>query len=401
MESYTGSDSTALGDAVFRTFFFDDHCQQPIPEENQMHMTYDFGPGSLSDNIIPTLYSSSVSDAALSLTENLPYQPWFSLHDLQKNSLFAQSMAQAYQFTDNHPITQSDDVISAPCAPLIPISSQDSIQNGEDGVVEALLSSVHCDPLIPISSQNSIPSGEDGIVEALLSSKFNRSHITHESSSHSDLLATSLMQYDALYNTCSQNLFTPVDRIAHRTGFIKPTESSQCSSFRKWGKHLPPTARSFRTEGAINSYSPKYVLRIRLPKLAEKMQQQALRSTRTGTSVVNSAGTQASSHWQAASVDVHRISSGNSSGNYHQQQKNETNDLTATSHMYAERRRRKRQRECFTKLRTLVPNIRKKDKVTVLEHAITFIKELQNKVDELETLISLKDELLAGNLGSL
>ncbi|KAH7428683.1 hypothetical protein KP509_09G011800 [Ceratopteris richardii] len=124
------------------------------------------------------------------------------------------------------------------------------------------------------------------------------------------------------------------------------------------------------------------------------MQQQALRSAQTGTSVVNGAGTQASSHRQPASVDVHSISSGNSSGNYHQQQKDETNDLTATSHMYTERRRRKRQRECFTKLRTLVPNIRKKDKVTtVVEHAITFIKELQNKVDKLETLISLKDEV--------
>ncbi|KAH7428682.1 hypothetical protein KP509_09G011700 [Ceratopteris richardii] len=400
MESYTGSNSTALGDAVFRTFVFDDNRQQPILDESQMHMTYDFGPCPLSDNTIPTLYSSSVSDAALSLTENLPYQQWFSLHDLQKNSLFAQSMAQAYQFTDNHPITQSDDVTPAPCAPLIPISSQDSIQNEEDGVVEALLSSVHCDPLTPISSQNSIQSGDDGIV-ALLSSKFNRSHVTHESSSNRDLLVTSLMQYDALHNTCSQNLFTPVERIAHRTGFIKPPESSQCSNFRKWGKHLPPTARSFRTEGAINSYSPKHVLRIRLPKLAEKMQQQALRTARTGTSVVNGAGTQASSHWQAASIDVHSISSGDSSGNYHQQQKNETNDLTATSHMYAERRRRKRQRECFSKLRTLVPSITKKDKVTVLEHAITFIKESQNKVDELETLISLKDELLAGNLGSL
>ncbi|KAH7387944.1 hypothetical protein KP509_16G050000 [Ceratopteris richardii] len=368
MESFTDSDSIGVEGAAIRTSV-DYYCQQPALDESQIHMTHDFGSGPLSESTITTLYSCPVSDAASSLLGNLHFQPTLSLHDQQKNSFFAQPMAQAYEFTDNHPMTQSDTMLSVRYTPVIPMGSQNTIQSG--------------------------------LVESLPSSEFGRSNITHDQySAHSHLLATPSIQYDSLDNVCSHDSFPCLDRIGHRMGFNKPAESTQCSSFRKWGKHLLPTATTFRTGGPINRCSLKYVLRIHLPKLAEKMQQQALRTARTGAVVADCAGARTTQHCQAGPVGVHSISSGNMNDKHYQPRKNEVDDLIATNHMYAERRRRKRQRECFEELRTLVPNIKKRDKVTILEHAIKFIKELQNKVDDLERLISLKEALLAGNLGN-
>lgn len=53
-------------------------------------------------------------------------------------------------------------------------------------------------------------------------------------------------------------------------------------------------------------------------------------------------------------------------------------------HMMKERTRRGKQNESFNTLRTLLPTLRKKDKVTVLEHTVNYVKQLQDRVEELE-----------------
>lgn len=55
----------------------------------------------------------------------------------------------------------------------------------------------------------------------------------------------------------------------------------------------------------------------------------------------------------------------------------------AKQHMIAERKRRRRQSESFRELKSLVPSIIKKDKVTILEHTLHHLKQLQDSVDEL------------------
>ncbi|KAH7428675.1 hypothetical protein KP509_09G011200 [Ceratopteris richardii] len=150
----------------------------------------------------------------------------------------------------------------------------------------------------------------------------------------------------------------------------------------------------------LNRCSPQHESRTQLPKVAEKLQQQNLTTALKGELVASSAGRRGVQPQPVKSLDADCISSENSSGDdHHHQQDKEMNDLAAINHMYAERRRRKRQRECFAELRKLVPNIRKRDNVTVLEHTIIFIKELQSKAAELERLYSLKYELLATDLG--
>ncbi|KAG0622109.1 hypothetical protein M758_3G072800 [Ceratodon purpureus] len=59
-------------------------------------------------------------------------------------------------------------------------------------------------------------------------------------------------------------------------------------------------------------------------------------------------------------------------------------DEAAVNHMMAERRRRVKQKENFTALRRLVPIISKADKASTLLDAITYLKHLQNQIQELE-----------------
>ncbi|KAH7428562.1 hypothetical protein KP509_09G007100 [Ceratopteris richardii] len=367
MESFTGSDPIDAGSALFRASFADYYCQQPIRKQNQIYMTYDSLPALLSDSTCPLLYSSSASD----FVSSLPRDPFhLSFHDPQmSHDLFAQPAAQVYQFTNNNHISRSEGAVSGYHAPIIPTDSQNDIANA--------------------------------VIEAPVSSQLNRSHISHEPSVHIHSLANSIMQVNPLVDTYSHDIFTPVGRIDHRMDFDKPTDVPQCSNFQKWGRQSPTTAETSTMRGTLNMCSPKYVLRMHLPMLAEKMQQQASKAALPCALVTNGIGTGATQHRQVVSVDSDSISSGNSSGDHHQQQRNDVNDLAAINHMYAERRRRKRQRDCFAELRTIVPNIKKRDKVAVLEHTITFIKELQRKVDELERLHSLRDELLTGDVGML
>ncbi|CAN4079847.1 unnamed protein product [Withania somnifera] len=58
--------------------------------------------------------------------------------------------------------------------------------------------------------------------------------------------------------------------------------------------------------------------------------------------------------------------------------------LQAQDHVLAERKRRERLTQCFIALSTLIPNLKKLDKATVLEDAIKYIKELEEQVKTLE-----------------
>lgn len=58
-------------------------------------------------------------------------------------------------------------------------------------------------------------------------------------------------------------------------------------------------------------------------------------------------------------------------------------DLTAVNHMIAERKRRRKEAECYRALRNLVPDVAKKDKVALLEQSVVYLKQLENRVSEL------------------
>ncbi|KAF3448573.1 hypothetical protein FNV43_RR09286 [Rhamnella rubrinervis] len=59
-------------------------------------------------------------------------------------------------------------------------------------------------------------------------------------------------------------------------------------------------------------------------------------------------------------------------------------DEIGMSHALSERRRREKLNERFTILKSLVPSIGKDDKVSILDDAIEYVKELERKVEELE-----------------
>ncbi|KAF5798774.1 putative transcription factor bHLH family [Helianthus annuus] len=68
------------------------------------------------------------------------------------------------------------------------------------------------------------------------------------------------------------------------------------------------------------------------------------------------------------------------------------NHRQAQEHILAERKRREKLTQRFVSLSTLLPEIKKMDKATVLEDASKYIKHLQNRVKELEeTSISGKN----------
>ncbi|KAI3704599.1 hypothetical protein L1987_74824 [Smallanthus sonchifolius] len=70
------------------------------------------------------------------------------------------------------------------------------------------------------------------------------------------------------------------------------------------------------------------------------------------------------------------------------------NHRQAQEHILAERKRREKLTQRFISLSALLPEIKKMDKATVLEDASKYIKQLQNRVKELEeTLISEKNTI--------
>ncbi|KAI3760989.1 hypothetical protein L1987_51393 [Smallanthus sonchifolius] len=66
------------------------------------------------------------------------------------------------------------------------------------------------------------------------------------------------------------------------------------------------------------------------------------------------------------------------------------NNIQAQDHVLAERKRREKLNQHFISLSALLPNLKKMDKASVLEDASNYIKELQDRVMELEGLSSTK-----------
>ncbi|KAI7736457.1 hypothetical protein M8C21_011852 [Ambrosia artemisiifolia] len=66
------------------------------------------------------------------------------------------------------------------------------------------------------------------------------------------------------------------------------------------------------------------------------------------------------------------------------------NPIQVQDHVLAERKRREKLAQRFIALSSLLPDLKKMDKATVLEDAANYIQELQNRVKELEGLSTLK-----------
>ncbi|KAL4582385.1 hypothetical protein LXL04_006932 [Taraxacum kok-saghyz] len=66
------------------------------------------------------------------------------------------------------------------------------------------------------------------------------------------------------------------------------------------------------------------------------------------------------------------------------------NPFQAQDHVLAERRRREKLNQHFVSISSLLPNLKKMDKASVLEDASNYIKQLQSRVKELEGLSGAK-----------
>ncbi|KAH9602825.1 hypothetical protein KSS87_020320, partial [Heliosperma pusillum] len=60
-------------------------------------------------------------------------------------------------------------------------------------------------------------------------------------------------------------------------------------------------------------------------------------------------------------------------------------EVPNTNHVLAERRRREKVNERFSTLRSLIPTRSKADKISILDDTITYLKELERKVEDLES----------------
>ncbi|KAH7445591.1 hypothetical protein KP509_01G016400 [Ceratopteris richardii] len=299
----------------------------------------------------PTLYGASEADI-LSLPRNLFDQAMASPHNFQPSSLFPQTTSEVYQFTDRHVM----------CPP------QPQYVGDRYGFRDDVFSVDHA-PAIASCPGNT----PNAPLEAVVNTNINNINVVHYPLHLNHSTSSSFMEFLRLHTEGYGDFLECVDDVAHSVEFTKAREFSQASNFKEWGKHFTPTASSFKKGGITNRCSPKYTLTTVLPRLAQ-----------TTTSLT------------ADRRMDNTTSSAIAIGNHQKHQQlcqNENNDLVSMNHTNAERKRRRRERKCIAELRTLVPNIRKTDKVTILEDTIKFIKELQSKLHELQRLISSNDEV--------
>lgn len=69
------------------------------------------------------------------------------------------------------------------------------------------------------------------------------------------------------------------------------------------------------------------------------------------------------------------------------------------NHVEAEKKRRDKLNQRFYALRSVVPNISKMDKASLLSDAIAYIKELRSKIDELETTAANTMNVTTNSMG--
>ncbi|XP_071712895.1 transcription factor NAI1-like [Rutidosis leptorrhynchoides] len=66
--------------------------------------------------------------------------------------------------------------------------------------------------------------------------------------------------------------------------------------------------------------------------------------------------------------------------------------VQAQDHVLSERKRREKLNRHFINMSSLLPNLKKMDKASVLEDAVSYIRELQDRVKELEGITSVVKE---------
>ncbi|KAI5058575.1 hypothetical protein GOP47_0026745 [Adiantum capillus-veneris] len=151
-------------------------------------------------------------------------------------------------------------------------------------------------------------------------------------------------------------------------------------AFQPWILTVQPRMKKpnqlVRSNINTNKYSVKQILRIRLPQVANMMNAEGAAAGSAANFVLMRRQLEAE-----ASLQNHLAGSVNVEAATHDQS-NEA--ASAKQHMFAERNRRRKQGDCISLLRTLVPNITKRDKVTILERTIEYLKEVQSLVHDLQ-----------------
>ncbi|MCO5562590.1 hypothetical protein L7F22_016218 [Adiantum nelumboides] len=185
-------------------------------------------------------------------------------------------------------------------------------------------------------------------------------------------------------------------RIDHIPRWLEQTDSRLASrAFRPW-KLMALSRKKKLKLRAINTnrYNVKQIMRFHLPWLASMMN--AERAARADNFVLMRRGVEAAQPSQcqlcqaAAEVD-YRLGSEAAAGNVVKavayEQVNEA--AAAKQHMFAERNRRRKQGDCLTLLRTLVPNITK-----------SITHDLQQQNERLQKTIAARDQLENVQMGS-
>ncbi|MCO5594163.1 hypothetical protein L7F22_048186 [Adiantum nelumboides] len=200
-------------------------------------------------------------------------------------------------------------------------------------------------------------------------------------------------------------------RIDHIPRLPEQTDSRLASrAFQPWklmalSRMKKPKLRAIST----NRYNVKQILRFHLPRLASMMNAEIRAAAVLMRRGVEAAEPSQRQLCQAAAEVDYRLGTGAADNVvkvaapiYEQM-----NEAAAKQHMFAERNRRRKQGDCLTLLRTLVPNITKRDKVTILGRTIEYLNELQSiahdlqeQNERLQKTIAARDQLENVQMGS-
>ncbi|KAI5058457.1 hypothetical protein GOP47_0026627 [Adiantum capillus-veneris] len=175
---------------------------------------------------------------------------------------------------------------------------------------------------------------------------------------------------------------------AHHAGDIPRPDLSQSRliilgpNFQPW-KSTVQSRMKMRSNINANRYSVKQILCFHLPRI-QKMMNEQQSAARAANFVLRRRGLEGTASLiqyplTAGKVDFTR--SEHAAACIEQ-----TNEAAAANkqHMFAERNRRRKLVDCISRLRSLVPNITKRDKITILERTVEYLKEVQSFVHDLQ-----------------